>query len=96
MNIKQMTEELERLHRELDDNKLAQHFFKPWYTLANEQAEVIKRLVDVCCRAERDYRGVHRIAKTNSLYATAREALETADYIRDILTDIGATTEGEI
>ncbi len=43
------------------------------------------RLRDICVKAEADYRGVSCTFKTYGFHASAKEAWETADYIKEVL-----------
>jgi hypothetical protein len=45
----------------------------------------LERLRDVCEKAEGDYRGMSHTFKTYGLHASAKEAWETAEYIKQIL-----------
>jgi hypothetical protein len=45
----------------------------------------VDRLCDICEKAEADYRGMSGTFKTYGLHASAKEAIETADYIKQVL-----------
>lgn len=53
--------------------------------MINKAEATIATLRDVCIKAESDYRGMSHTFSTYGFRASAKEALETADYIKRIL-----------
>lgn len=53
--------------------------------IAREFALENERLRDACARAEADYRSLSRTLAAHSMYGSAREARNAADYLEQVL-----------
>ena len=56
--------------------------------IIREQREQIHTLLDICKRAQIDYRGMAHTFQNYGFNASAMEAMETADYIKATLVTV--------